>query len=238
MRACVLLALLSAAVLGAEDCKDDHDNCVDWASAGECKKNPGFMGMTCPKSCDTCPKPVDPSLLQLGPVRVQMDVEGYGSITLGFYPNAAPVTVAHILKLFRLGCYDTNHIFRVDRGFVAQVQSVHSASVQTPLSAECKAESDKTVPAEFTNIRHVRGTLSMGRLADPDSGGSSFSMLLGRAAHLDNQYTVFGEVLDGEDVLAALETVETRKEGIFVMPKHRITITRATVQQRNVKEEF
>lgn len=143
--------------------------------------------MTCPKSCDTCPKPVDPSLLQLGPERVLMDVEGYGSITLGFYPNAAPVTVAHILKLFRLGCYDTNHIFRVDRGFVAQMQSVHSASVQTPLSAECKAESDKTVPAEFTNIRHVRGTLSMGRLADPDSGGSSFSMLLGRAAHLDNQ---------------------------------------------------
>jgi len=48
MRACVLLALLSAAVLGAEDCKDDHDNCVDWASAGECKKNPGVLGRAPP----------------------------------------------------------------------------------------------------------------------------------------------------------------------------------------------
>jgi cyclophilin family peptidyl-prolyl cis-trans isomerase len=125
--------------------------------------------------------------MQLGPDRVEMEVEGYGAIILGFYPNAAPVTVAHILKLFRLGCYDTNHIFRVDKGFVAQVQSVHSSSVQQPLSAECVAESDKNVPGEFTNIRHVRGTLSMGRLNDPDSGGSSFSMLLGRAAHLDHQ---------------------------------------------------
>jgi predicted RecA/RadA family phage recombinase len=53
-------------------------------------------------------------------------------------------------------------------------------------------------------------------------------MLLGRAAHLDNQYTVFGEVLEGDGVLAALETVETTREGIFVMPKHRVTITKAT----------
>ena len=146
----------------------------------------------------------------------------------GFYPNAAPVTVAHIFKLFRMGCYDTNHIFRVDKGFVAQVQSVSTASVTKPLSPECTAEAQKTVPAEFTPVRHVRGILSMGRTRDPNSGGSSFSMLLGRAAHLDNEYTVFGKVLSGDEVLAKLETVETRQEGIFVMPKHRITISKAT----------
>ena len=50
-----------------------------------------------------------------------------------------------------------------------------------------------------------------------------------RAAHLDEQYTVFGKVLAGDDVLAKLERVETRKEGIFVMPKTRITITKAEV---------
>lgn len=148
---------------------------------------------------------------------------------LGFYPNAAPVTVAHILKLFRLGCYDTNHIFRVDKGFVAQVQSVYAGSVTKPMSDECQVEARKTVPAEFTAVRHVRGILSMGRTSDPNSGGSSFSMLLGRAAHLDEQYTVFGKVLRGDDVLARLETVETKKEGIFVMPKQRITISHATV---------
>lgn len=236
MRLWAILVVLGVA-WAEDECKNEHENCASWAAAGECEKNPGFMSMTCAKACSTCPKPVDPHLKVLGPERVVMDVEGYGSITLGFYPNAAPVTVAHILKLFRLGCYDTNHIFRVDKGFVAQVQSVYPASVQRPLSAECAMEAEKTVPAEFTNIRHVRGTLSMGRMSDPNSGGSSFSMLLGRAAHLDNQYTVFGEVLEGENVLSALEKVETRKEGIFVMPKHRITITQAVVQH-GMKEEF
>jgi cyclophilin family peptidyl-prolyl cis-trans isomerase len=68
----------------------------------------------------------------------------------------------------------------VDKGFVAQIQSVDTSSVQRPLSAECKAEAHKNVPAEFTPIRHKRGILSMGRMSDPNSGGSSFSMLLGR----------------------------------------------------------
>ena len=166
---------------------------------------------------------------ELAAERVVMEIEGYGEVELGFYPNAAPVTVAHIVKLFSMGCYDTNHVFRVDKGFVAQVQSVDASSVQKPLSAECKEEAKKTVPGEFTEVPHVRGILSMGRMSDPNSGGSSFSMLLGRAAHLDAQYTVFGKVLRGDAVLSELEQVKTKKEGIFVMPLERITITRAYV---------
>ena len=189
------------------------------------------MHAGCPKSCKTCPAPVDPKLTILGDERVTLHIEGYGEVELGFYPNAAPVTVAHIVKLFSMGCYDTNHVFRVDKGFVAQVQSVDASSVQKPLSAECKEEAKKTVPGEFTEVPHVRGILSMGRMSDPNSGGSSFSMLLGRAAHLDAQYTVFGKVLRGDSVLAALEKVETKKEGIFVMPKTRITIARAVVHK-------
>ena len=64
---------------------------------------------------------------------------------------------------------------------------------------------------------------------NPSSGGSSFSMLLGKAPHLDQQYTVFGKVLRGDAVLSELEQVKTKKEGIFVMPLERITITRAYV---------
>ena len=56
-----------------------------------------------------------------------------------------------------------------------QVQSVSQGSVLSPLSAECAREAAKTVPGEFTGIRHVRGMLSMGRMFDPDSGGSSCS---------------------------------------------------------------
>ncbi|KAL2611055.1 hypothetical protein R1flu_022747 [Riccia fluitans] len=54
---------------------------------------------------------------------------------------------------------------------------------------------------------------------DPDSAGSSFSMLLGNAPHLDGQYAVFGKVTKGYDTLAKLEELPTRKEGIFVMVK-------------------
>eukprot|EP00967_Tisochrysis_lutea_P142561 scaffold263529_cov31-Tisochrysis_lutea.AAC.3 len=62
-------------------------------------------------------------------------------------------------------------------------------------------------------------------------------MTLTLPGSLHLRYTVFGEVLEGENVLSALEKVETRKEGIFVMPKHRITITQAVVQH-GMKEEF
>ena len=86
-------------------------------------------------------------------------------------PQVAPETCAHIYKLFALGLYDTNHIFRVDKGFVAQIQSVSRASVTTPLSPECDAEAAKTVPGEFTPVPHTRGILSMGRMSDPNRSG-------------------------------------------------------------------
>lgn len=228
------IATLVLSIVAAQDCKDFHENCQTFAASGECDKNPGFMNANCQKSCDNCPECVDPHLLELGPERVILEVAMPGGsdvqeIELGFYPNAAPLTVAHIVKLFREGCFDTNHIFRVDKGFVAQIQSVNPSNVRKQLSQTCLEESKKNVPGEFTVIPHQRGILSMGRHADPNSGGSSFSMLLGNAPHLDNQYTVFGKVLRGDDVLKELEKVETRKEGMFVMPIERIEISHARV---------
>ncbi|KAG0565311.1 hypothetical protein KC19_8G180800 [Ceratodon purpureus] len=112
---------------------------------------------------------------------------------------------------------------QVDRGFVAQVADVIGGR-EAPLNAEQRAEGEKTVPGEFSKVKHVRGILSMGRYSDPDSAGSSFSMLLGNAPHLDGQYAVFGKVTKGDEVLSKLEELPTRKEGIFVMPLQRISI--------------
>ena len=64
----------------------------------------------------------------------------------------------------------------------------------------------------------------MGRTSDPNSNGSSFSILLGQAKHLDMGYTIFGVVLSGFEALDAMQQVETTKQGIFVMPVERITI--------------
>ena len=97
-----------------------------------------------------------------------------------------------------------------------------------PVRSEISTASPQIVAGPWAASKRPRGILVTKRLS-----GSSFSMLLGRASHLDGEYTVFGKVLAGDDVLAKLEQVETRKEGIFVMPKQRITISSAKMTHHN-----
>ncbi|KAG2443126.1 hypothetical protein HYH02_009537 [Chlamydomonas schloesseri] len=118
----------------------------------------------------------------------------YGDITFGFWPEVAPVTTAHIFKLVRLGCYTSNHFFRVDKGFVAQTSDVVGGR-SLPMNAEQEAEAGKTVPLEVVQgVKHHAGVLSMARGADKNGARSSFSVLLGSAPHLDMQYAIFGWV--------------------------------------------
>ncbi|CDP00308.1 unnamed protein product [Coffea canephora] len=159
---------------------------------------------------------------QMGSARVVFQTN-YGDIEFGFYPSVAPKTVDHIFKLVRLGCYNTNHFFRVDKGFVAQVADVVGGR-SAPLNEEQRVLAQKTIVGEFSDVKHVRGILSMGRYSDPDSAQSSFSVLLGDAPHLDGQYAIFGKLTKGDETLRKLEQLPTKKEGIFVMPTERITI--------------
>ncbi|XP_028555092.1 peptidyl-prolyl cis-trans isomerase CYP23 isoform X1 [Dendrobium catenatum] len=170
-------------------------------------------------SFDRCFASVEP---RLGSARVVFQTN-YGDIEFGFFPEIAPKTVEHIFKLVRLGCYNTNHFFRVDKGFVAQVADVVMGRT-APMNEDQRFEAEKTVVGEFSKIKHVKGILSMGRYSDPDSASSSFSILLGDAPHLDGEYAIFGVVTKGFDTLKRLEEVPTRREGIFVMPTERITI--------------
>jgi cyclophilin family peptidyl-prolyl cis-trans isomerase len=75
---------------------------------------------------------------------------------------------------------------QVHKGFVAQVADVIGGR-EAPVNEEQRAEGEKTVPGEFSKVKHIRGILSMGRYSDPDSATSSFSILLGSAPHLDEQ---------------------------------------------------
>jgi cyclophilin family peptidyl-prolyl cis-trans isomerase len=159
---------------------------------------------------------------ELGSARVVFQTN-YGDIEFGFFPTVAPKTVEHIFKLVRLGGYNTNHFFRIDKGFVAQVADVMGGRT-APMNLEQRLEAKKTVVGEFSNVKHVRGILSMGRYSDPDSAASSFSILLGDAPHLDGQYAIFGKVTKGDETLKKLEQLPTRTEGIFVMPTERIAI--------------
>ena len=238
-RAIMLMLCVSAAAAAAPACEDLHSGCGSWAAGGECEKNEAFMKGSCAESCKFC---TPPPLLDtkddplLGEERVVLQVQWgepaalhYGEIVLGFYPTVAPVTVAHILKLVRMGGYNTNEVFRVDKGFVAQVQGVDGGR-RAPMGKALRDEAKKTVPDEFSDsISHARGMLSMGKFDAPHTGTSSFSMVLGNAKFLDNKYTIFGRVVAGDHVLSKLETLETVREGIFVKPKSRVEIVSAVL---------
>ena len=149
----------------------------------------------------------------------------HGDLHLALYPNAAPKTCALMTKLLQLGCYNTNHFFRVDKGFVAQVAGVEG-NLLYEMNDEQRRYARQTVPLEVhEELKHDRaGLLSLARHDDPNSGGSSFSIMLGPAPHLDMNYAIFGEVTEGLETLRSMETVETTRDGIFVMPVERITI--------------
>ena len=158
-----------------------------------------------------------------------------GNITLGFYVDAAPATSAHMLRCFREGLFDTNNVFRVDKGFVAQVADAYNGR-REKMTTNQDVLASKKVKGEFSKeLKHKRGVLSMGRWDDPNSATHSFSMLLGDAPHLDNVYAIFGEVLSGHDVLTQMERVETKTEGIFVMPKKRIEVVSTEIYSRREK---
>ncbi|KAF5830356.1 cyclophilin-like protein [Dunaliella salina] len=147
-----------------------------------------------------------------------------GDVELGFFPDVAPITSQHIFTLCQQGLYTTNQFFRLDRGFVAQVSDVRSGRL-LPLNSQQQEQAMKTVPLEVQQgVVHKAGVLSMGRYADPNSGTSSFSILLGDAPHLDMQYTIFGAVTKGMEVIEKLLDRPMKREGMFVMPIERTTI--------------
>jgi len=146
-----------------------------------------------------------------------------GDMVLALYPEVAPRHAEQLLKLARMGAYDGVNFFRVETSFVAQVSD---ARYKQPAPSPEQLAAIHPLPAEFSGLRHRRGTLSMARHdGRPDSGETSFSILLGDAPHLDGNYTVFGHLEAGDDVLDLIERV-ARNGNQPVMP---IVVRRAEV---------
>ena len=147
-----------------------------------------------------------------------------GDLVLALYPDVAPRHTEQLLKLARMGVYDGVNFFRVQTSFVAQLGDARHR--QPALSPEQLA-AVHPLPAEFSALRHGRGTLSMARYDDrPDSGETSFSILLGDAPHLDGKYTVFGRLESGDDVLDLIERVARNERHRPLMP---VVVRRAEV---------
>ena len=120
----------------------------------------------------------------------------YGNIEIELYAKDAPKTVARISELAKKGFYDGLTFHRVVPGFV--VQGGDPAGNGT-------GGSGQNLPAEFNSRQHVEGTLAMARASDPNSADSQFYISLGRHPHLDNNYTVFGQVTKGMDAVKQIK---------------------------------
>ena len=134
-----------------------------------------------------------------------------GDVEIKLFPEAAPNHVERIKKLANNGSYDNVVFHRVIDGFMAQtgdVQFGNSSSSNFDLNRAGTGGSNfPDLNAEFNDIPHEKGTLSMARSSDPNSANSQFFICLDNAPHLDRNYTVFGKVIKG------MEFVENIKRG-------------------------
>jgi peptidyl-prolyl cis-trans isomerase B (cyclophilin B) len=136
-----------------------------------------------------------------------------GELVVEFWPDVAPKTVENFKKLAGEGFYDGTAFHRIVKGFMIQGGD--------PLTKDANAEErwgtggpGHRVKAEFNDRPHVRGVLSMARSQDPNSAGSQFFICLANANFLDRQYTAFGKLIKGDDVLGKIgETPTTMSNG-------------------------
>jgi cyclophilin family peptidyl-prolyl cis-trans isomerase len=115
-----------------------------------------------------------------------------GIMKFKFFPNEAPATVKRIAELINKGFYNGLTFHRVVEGFVIQGGDPQGNGT---------GGSGQRIKAEFSKLRHQEGTVAMARAADPNSADSQFYIAFGPAPHLDGQYTVFGQVVEGLDVI-------------------------------------
>lgn len=145
-----------------------------------------------------------------------------GTITVGFTPDKAPEHVRNFLRLASLGAYDGTAFHRVVKGFVIQGGMMNTRQAPLPEPVEKHVHQLK---AEFNDQPHDLGVLSMARQAAEDSASTSFFIVTARAASLDLKYTVFGRVLEGIDVVKAIEGVAVNGEA----PVDPVIVTRVRV---------
>ena len=124
----------------------------------------------------------------------------FGNITLKFFPDVAPGHVKNFLDLAKNGTYDNTVFHRVIPGFMIQGGDPTSKDA-AKRRAYGTGGPGYTIKAEFNKNPHKRGTLSMARSQSPDSAGSQFFICVKDSAFLDRQYTVFGEVESGIEVV-------------------------------------
>jgi peptidyl-prolyl cis-trans isomerase B (cyclophilin B) len=148
-----------------------------------------------------------------------------GEMVVQFWTDAAPNTIENFKKLAREGFYDGTIFHRIVKGFMIQGGDPNS---KDPAKENSYGEGGPSykIKAEFNGHSHERGVLSMARSSDPDSAGSQFFICLAPVRRLDHQYTTFGKLIKGADVLEKIgDTPVTRNNsGETSKPTKRVVI--------------
>jgi len=153
----------------------------------------------------TAPQAGDKDIPEGNHIKIETE---HGDILIELYADTAPNTVANFKALAGKGFYDGLVFHRVIPGFMAQGGDPDGRGTGGP---------GYKVKAEFNERKHVRGTLAMARSSDPDSAGSQFYICYGDTPHLDGQYTIFGQVVEGMDAVDAIKQGDVM-EKVSVLP--------------------
>jgi peptidyl-prolyl cis-trans isomerase B (cyclophilin B) len=157
-----------------------------------------------------------------------------GEMVIQFWTDAAPNTIQNFKKLARQGLYDGTIFHRIVKGFMIQGGDPNS---KDPAKESTYGAGDPgyKIKAEFNNHSHDRGVISMARGPDPDSAGSQFFICLAPVRRLDGQYTTFGKLIKGDDVLDKIGNtpVEGNAQGEMSKPTKRVVIESVKIVPAN-----
>ena len=144
-----------------------------------------------------------------------------GNITIELLNDLAPNHCKRILQLSKDGFYDDVVFHRVIDGFMAQTGDGQFGSLKNGLQSDrvgMGGSNLSDLEAEFTSEPFVRGIVGMARSQKPNSANSQFFMMVQPAPHLDNNYTVFGTVSSGMDVLSKIKKGDLKRNGAVDNP--------------------
>ena len=157
-----------------------------------------------------------------------------GEMVVQFWTDAAPNTIENFKKLAREGFYDGTIFHRIVKGFMIQGGDPNT---KDPAKENSYGQGGPgyQIKAEFNDHSHQRGVISMARSSDPDSAGSQFFICLAPVPGLDRQYTTFGKLIKGDDVLGKIgDTPVTRNNaGENSKPTKRVVIENVKIVPAN-----
>ena len=148
-----------------------------------------------------------------------------GEMVVEFWKDAAPNTIENFKKLARSGFFDGTTFHRIVKDFMIQGGDPNTKNPAKENSYGTGGPGYK-IKAEFNDHSHDRGVVSMARETDPDSAGSQFFICLGNVRRLDHQYTTFGKLIKGDDLLGKIGNtpVGRSSSGEMSKPTKRVTI--------------